>query len=129
VRLFCFFFPFFPFFLLSLCVSVYVIRPALEGIVDFRELTRDANETVATLILPQLWAMSIGPLLNVDQFTRLMTAIKTLSLRVETEHTEHLAELKRLEESNNAGGGGGAANTGTGAVSVGQGAVTDFEID
>ncbi|GAA5852092.1 hypothetical protein JCM8547_000155 [Rhodosporidiobolus lusitaniae] len=88
-------------------------------------------EAIATLILPQLWSMSIGPLLNVDQFTRFMAAIKTLSLRVETEHTKHLAELKRLEESSGAGagggGGGGLANTGTGEVRVGQGEVTDFE--
>ncbi|GAA6030581.1 hypothetical protein JCM8097_006219 [Rhodosporidiobolus ruineniae] len=83
-------------------------------------------EAIATLILPQLWSMSIGPLLNVDQFTRFMTAIKALSLRVETEHTKHLAELKRLEESSGSAANG-PANTGVGAVNVGQGAVTDFE--
>ncbi|GAA5826860.1 hypothetical protein JCM3770_003056, partial [Rhodotorula araucariae] len=81
----------------------------------------------ATLILPQLWAMSIGPLLNVDHFTRFMTVIKQLSTRVETEHTRHLAELKRLEESSGAGARAmnGPANTGTGAIRAAD--VTDFE--
>ncbi|GAA5916469.1 hypothetical protein JCM6882_006468 [Rhodosporidiobolus microsporus] len=84
-------------------------------------------EAIATLILPQLWSMSIGPLLNVDQFTRFMTVIDALSLRVKSEHSKHLAELKRLEESSGGGAANGPANTGLGAVSVGQGAVTDFE--
>ncbi|GAA6009457.1 hypothetical protein JCM10207_003789 [Rhodosporidiobolus poonsookiae] len=84
-------------------------------------------EAIATLILPQLWSMSVGPLLNVDQFTRFMAAIKKLSARVEEEHSKHLAELKRLEESSGAGALNGPANTGVGAVSIGQGAVTDFE--
>ncbi|KAK4048951.1 Protein kinase domain-containing protein ppk32 [Microbotryomycetes sp. JL201] len=57
---------------------------------------------IATLILPQLWAMSMGPLLNMDQFEKFMSAIKRLGARVEEEHTRHLRELKRLEESNGA---------------------------
>ncbi|GAA5986364.1 hypothetical protein JCM11641_005356 [Rhodosporidiobolus odoratus] len=90
-------------------------------------------EAVATLILPQLWSMSVGPLLNVDQFNRFITAIKALSLRVESEHSAHLAELKRLEESSGGGsrvrrgGGGGAANNGQGEIVVGIGEVNDFE--
>ncbi|GJN94446.1 hypothetical protein Rhopal_007526-T1 [Rhodotorula paludigena] len=85
-------------------------------------------EAIATLILPQLWAMSIGPLLNVEHFTRFMNVIKQLSTRVETEHFKHLAELKRLEDSSNSGGGAalnGPANTGTGAIRAAE--VTDFE--
>lgn len=30
------------------------------------------REAVATLVLPQLWAMCVGPLLNVNQFGRFM---------------------------------------------------------
>ncbi|MBW0500573.1 hypothetical protein O181_040288 [Austropuccinia psidii MF-1] len=54
---------------------------------------------IATLILPQLWAMSIGPLLNIDQFNRFMNSIEQLSKRVKHEHTRHLLEAKRLEET------------------------------
>jgi len=54
---------------------------------------------IATLILPQLWAMSIGPLLNIDQFNRFMNSIDQLSNRVRQEHTRHLVEAKRLEET------------------------------
>ncbi|KAA1130872.1 hypothetical protein PGTUg99_027382 [Puccinia graminis f. sp. tritici] len=54
---------------------------------------------IATLILPQLWAMSIGPLLNIDQFNRFMNSIEQLSTRVRQEHTRHLVEARRLEET------------------------------
>ncbi|OAV97373.1 SCY1 protein kinase [Puccinia triticina 1-1 BBBD Race 1] len=54
---------------------------------------------IATLILPQLWAMSIGPLLNIDQFNRFMNSIEQLSNRVRQEHTRHLVEARRLEET------------------------------
>uniref|UniRef100_A0A0K3CTW3 BY PROTMAP: gi/342319027/gb/EGU10979.1/ Other/SCY1 protein kinase [Rhodotorula glutinis ATCC 204091] n=1 Tax=Rhodotorula toruloides TaxID=5286 RepID=A0A0K3CTW3_RHOTO len=82
-------------------------------------------EAIATLILPQLWAMSIGPLLNDDQFAKFMSVIKKLSTRVEDEHMKHLAELKRLEESSGATPLNGPANTGTGAIQAAN--VTDFE--
>ncbi|EGG05648.1 uncharacterized protein MELLADRAFT_87911 [Melampsora larici-populina 98AG31] len=54
---------------------------------------------IATLILPQLWAMSIGPLLNLDQFKRFMNSIDQLSKRVREEHAQHLLEARRLQES------------------------------
>ncbi|KAM0752408.1 kinase-like protein [Meredithblackwellia eburnea MCA 4105] len=56
-------------------------------------------EAIATLILPQLWAMSMGPLLNAAQFAKFMAVIKRLGTRVEEEHSKHLNELKRLEDS------------------------------
>lgn len=88
--------------------------------------------SVATLILPQLWAMSIGPLLNVDQFTKFITVIKALSTRVETEHFQRLSELKRLEESSGgqrSGGGDGVGGmtSGLGMVNPGVAGVSDFE--
>lgn len=54
---------------------------------------------IATLILPQLWGMSIGPLLNLDQFKRFMNSIDQLSKRVREEHAQQLLEAKRLQES------------------------------
>lgn len=54
-------------------------------------------QALATLVLPQLWAMSITPLLSAEQFARFMTAIKQLGARVEEEQSRHLAEIKRLE--------------------------------
>ncbi|POY75418.1 hypothetical protein BMF94_1488 [Rhodotorula taiwanensis] len=86
-------------------------------------------EAIATLILPQLWTMSIGPLLNADQFAKFMSVIKALGNRVEQEHMKHLAELKRLEESSGGGVTGGLssgpANSGFGAIAASD--VTDFE--
>ncbi|WOO80983.1 Protein kinase domain-containing protein ppk32 [Vanrija pseudolonga] len=59
-------------------------------------------EAIATLVLPQLWAMSMGPLLNADQFSRFMQVIKTLGARVEKEHSQHLREVRKMEEQTNA---------------------------
>ncbi|KAL1926285.1 hypothetical protein VTP01DRAFT_5982 [Rhizomucor pusillus] len=56
------------------------------------------KEIVATEILPQLWRMSFGPLLNLDQFKKFMKTIRELTTRVEEAHTRHLTEVKSLEE-------------------------------
>ncbi|KAF9471177.1 kinase-like protein [Pholiota conissans] len=56
------------------------------------------REAVATLVLPQLWVMSIGPLLSVGQFQRFMQVIKRLGDRVEKEHDQFLRDSQRLED-------------------------------
>ncbi|CAD6446495.1 b937338e-2401-48db-8310-4222d9557ce4 [Sclerotinia trifoliorum] len=50
-------------------------------------------EFVAMDILPILWNMSLGPLLNLHQFQSFMELIKSLSVRVESEQTKKLQEL------------------------------------
>lgn len=50
-------------------------------------------EFIAMDILPILWSMSLGPLLNLKQFQGFMDLIKTLSKRVEEEQTRKLQEL------------------------------------
>ncbi|KAF8197428.1 other/SCY1 protein kinase [Pholiota molesta] len=62
------------------------------------------REAVATLVLPQLWSMSIGPLLSVGQFQRFMQVIKKLGDRVEKEHDQFLRDSQRLEDLGNANG-------------------------
>ncbi|KAF7359384.1 Kinase-like protein [Mycena sanguinolenta] len=56
------------------------------------------REAVATLVLPQLWAMSMGPLLSLDQFQRFMGVIRKLGDRVEEEHKQFLRDSQRLED-------------------------------
>ncbi|KAJ3728853.1 other/SCY1 protein kinase [Lentinula raphanica] len=56
------------------------------------------REAVATLVLPQLWSMSMGPLLNVGQFQRFMEVIRKLGDRVEKEHDQFLRDSQRLED-------------------------------
>ncbi|KAJ3921441.1 other/SCY1 protein kinase [Lentinula edodes] len=56
------------------------------------------REAVATLVLPQLWNMSMGPLLNVGQFQRFMEVIRKLGDRVEKEHNQFLRDSQRLED-------------------------------
>lgn len=77
------------------------------------------REAVATLVLPQLWGMSMGPLLTVSQFKRFMEVIRKLGDRVEREHDQYLRDSQRIEDRSST-----AAN-GTGTPSLG-GAV-DFE--
>ncbi|KAK1759690.1 kinase-like domain-containing protein [Echria macrotheca] len=48
---------------------------------------------VAMDILPILWSMSLGPLLDLKQFQSFMDLIKSLSSRVEDEQTKKLQEL------------------------------------
>ncbi|KAI9151815.1 Protein kinase-like protein SCY1 [Paramyrothecium foliicola] len=48
---------------------------------------------VAMDILPILWSMSLGPLLDLKQFQTFMDLIKSLSRRVEDEQTRKLQEL------------------------------------
>ncbi|KPM37476.1 hypothetical protein AK830_g9095 [Neonectria ditissima] len=54
--------------------------------------TADAD-FVAMDILPILWSMSLGPLLDLKQFQSFMELIKSLSKRVEEEQTRKLQEL------------------------------------
>jgi SCY1-like protein 2 len=54
--------------------------------------TADAD-FVAMDLLPILWSMSLGPLLELKQFQTFMDLIKTLSRRVEDEQTRKLQEL------------------------------------
>ncbi|PHH52491.1 Protein kinase-like protein SCY1 [Ceratocystis fimbriata CBS 114723] len=51
------------------------------------------GEFVAMEILPILWSMSLGPLLNLKQFQAFMDLIKLLSRRVEDEQIKKLQEL------------------------------------
>jgi SCY1-like protein 2 len=60
---------------------------------------------VAMDILPILWSMSLGPLLNLKQFQTFMELIRNLSRRVEDEQTRKLQEL-----SGNTNGATSAAN-------------------
>ncbi|KAK5717803.1 Protein kinase domain-containing protein ppk32 [Elasticomyces elasticus] len=67
------------------------------------------TDFLAMDVLPVLWSMSLGPLLNLQQFQAFMTLIKGMGGRIEREQTRKLGEM----------GGGGASN-GVG-VSAGKG--------
>jgi SCY1-like protein 2 len=51
------------------------------------------TDFVAMDLLPVLWSMSLGPLLNLTQFQSFMELIRSLSSRVEAEQTKKLQEL------------------------------------
>lgn len=60
-------------------------------------------EFIAMDILPILWSMSLGPLLNLKQFQTFMDLIKSLSRKVEDEQTKKLQELSGVSNGSTAG--------------------------
>jgi len=56
------------------------------------------REAVATLILPQLWTLSMGPMLSLGQYSRFMSAIQKLGQRVEKEHKQFLRDHQRIDD-------------------------------
>lgn len=61
------------------------------------------TDFVAMDILPVLWSMSLGPLLDLKQFQSFMDLIKCLSSRVEAEQTKKLQELSGTNGSRSKG--------------------------
>ncbi|GAC96470.1 likely protein kinase [Pseudozyma hubeiensis SY62] len=92
--------------------------------------TKVDRETLATAIIPQLWVMSMGPMLNAEQFGRFMKAIKEMSGRVEKEHSAHLKDVKRMQDHTDSYTGEGGVTTaggsGGGVTGIGAGGEIDF---
>ncbi|KEQ72257.1 kinase-like protein [Aureobasidium namibiae CBS 147.97] len=60
----------------------------------FRQIGQVVDaDFLAMEALPILWSFSLGPLLDLEQFQAFMTLIKSLSSRIEREHTRKLQEL------------------------------------
>lgn len=76
----------------------------MEGLNVLRVVGDYADpEFIAMDILPILWHMSLGPLLNLKQFQTFMELIKTLSRKVEDEQTKKLQELSGVTNGSAAG--------------------------
>jgi SCY1-like protein 2 len=66
----------------------------LAALKVLQQVSSEADtEFIAMDILPILWNMSLGPLLDLRQFQAFMDLIKSLSTKVEQEHTKKLQEL------------------------------------
>ncbi|KFY21383.1 hypothetical protein V493_07457 [Pseudogymnoascus sp. VKM F-4281 (FW-2241)] len=66
----------------------------LAALKVLQQVSSEADtEFIAMDILPILWNMSLGPLLDLKQFQAFMDLIKSLSTKVEQEHTKKLQEL------------------------------------
>ncbi|KAK2049260.1 clathrin-coated vesicle protein [Colletotrichum somersetense] len=77
------------------------VMMAAHGVLRVVGEAADA-EFVAIDILPILWHMSLGPLLNLKQFQDFMDLIKKLSKRVEDEQCRKLQELSGTNGSTSA---------------------------
>ena len=96
----------------------------------FRQVGEVADtDFLAMDILPTLWSMSLGPLLNLVQFQEFMALIKSLSGRIEREQTKKLRELGNIDGSNHAAAGArGGGRAGVGSELNGlEAGETDFE--
>ena len=66
----------------------------MAALAVFKQVGRIADtEFLATECLPILWAFSLGPLLDVQQFQEYMKLIKSLSTKIENEQMRKLREL------------------------------------
>ncbi|EMD01004.1 hypothetical protein BAUCODRAFT_41841, partial [Baudoinia panamericana UAMH 10762] len=96
----------------------------------FRQVGQVADsDYLAMDVLPTLWSMSLGPLLNLQQFQAFMSLIKNLGGKIEREHTRKLQELSSGNAGMNDGLGGGVRRSasGHGAMGTVNGDETDFE--
>ena len=69
----------------AVAIAALNVLRQVGGVVD--------ADFVAMDVLPVLWNMSLGPLLNLQQFQSFMELIKSLSARVESEQSRKLQEL------------------------------------
>ncbi|PGH27105.1 SCY1 protein kinase [Polytolypa hystricis UAMH7299] len=66
----------------------------------FRQIGQQVDtEFLALEVLPIMWSFSLGPLLDVQQFTSFMDLMKSLSSKVEREHTRKLQSLASTSEA------------------------------
>ncbi|KAI9757349.1 MAG: hypothetical protein M1815_001436 [Lichina confinis] len=102
----------------------------------FKQVGKMADaDFVAIEVLPVVWAMSLGPLLDLEQFRAFMNLIKSLSNRVEQEQIQKLQELSSNNNSSSSRPGRsnddflsfGAANGASGVHAANGAAEDDFE--
>lgn len=93
----------------SVMIATLAVHESLASKVD--------RETLAVHIIPQLWIMSMGPLLSADQFEKFVRAAREMGDKVAKEHLSHLKEMKRMQEHSEsyAGSGPNDAMGGAGA--------------
>ncbi len=66
----------------------------MAALAVFKQVGKIADsEFLAMDVLPVLWAFSLGPLLNLQQFQEFMKLIKSLSSKIEQEQTRKLRDL------------------------------------
>lgn len=98
----------------------------------FRQVGEVADsDFLAMEVLPILWNMSLGPLLDLQQFQAFMTLIKTMGGKIEREHTR---KLRDMTSSNGAMGvgrthasGGNATSASGSSHGLSNGEEADFE--
>ncbi|SMQ46445.1 unnamed protein product [Zymoseptoria tritici ST99CH_3D7] len=113
------------------CIKTREPGVMMAALKVFRQVGEVADsDFLAIDVLPILWSMSLGPLLNLQQFQAFMTLIKSLSGRIEREQTRKLQEMSSGHGSSSTRShapGRGASSTfeaGSGLSTSGE---TDFE--
>jgi SCY1-like protein 2 len=96
----------------------------------FGQIARVADsEFLAIDVLPIVWAMSLGPLLNLQQFQAFMTLVKNIGDKVEKEQTRKLQETSGSSAVTRSAARPGAVgrSQSSGLDGLSMGGETDFE--
>ncbi|EME49850.1 hypothetical protein DOTSEDRAFT_68593 [Dothistroma septosporum NZE10] len=98
----------------------------------FRQVGKVADsDFLAMEVLPILWGMSLGPLLNLQQFQAFMSLIENIGGKIKREHTRKLQELSSSVGTFGAGRsdatGQSSAGTASALNGLSNGDETDFE--
>lgn len=72
----------------------------MAALAVFRQVLKVADSDFLALeVLPVLWSFSLGPLLDLNQFSQFMALIKSISSKVEREQMKKLQELSSGDSS------------------------------
>ena len=94
----------------------------------FRQVGEVADgDFLAMDVIPTLWSMSLGPLLNLQQFQGFMELIRKLGDRIEREQTKKLQDLRGAGDSSSANRVGAGQGMRSGLNGLSNGDETDFE--
>ena len=86
------------------------------------------TDFLAMEVLPIMWTFSLGPLLDLTQFQAFMNLIKSLSARIEREHTQKLREVSTSSGTSSLRAGKPASRADTPALHTANGGEeVDFE--
>ena len=80
--------------------SIALMASQMAALAVFQQVGKVADtDFLALAVLPCLWSLSLGPLLNLEQFQHFMALIKSLSTKIEENQNRKLQELSNNRSS------------------------------
>jgi len=64
----------------------------------YEEIAKHSDKEICAIeVIPELWKMSVDPLLNTEQFKKCMKVVENIGSKVVEQHLRHLEDLKSME--------------------------------